>query len=52
MRKFKTFCGGTIVVPRKAEDHLRAHPNVDLLMPESIARVQLPRNGEIGRAHV
>jgi hypothetical protein len=52
MRKFKTFCGGTIVVPRKAEDHLRAHPNVDLLMPESIARVQLPRNGAFLSAEV
>jgi len=52
MRKFKTFCGGTIVVPRKAEDHLRAHPNVDLLMPEAIARVQLPRNGAFLSAEV
>jgi hypothetical protein len=52
MRKFKTFCGGTIVVPRKAEDHLRAHPNVDLLMPEAIARVQLPRDGAFLSAEV
>ena len=52
MRKFKTFCGGAIVVPRKAEDHLRAHPNVDLLLPEAIARVRLPRDGAFLSAEV
>ena len=52
MRKFKTFCGGTIVVPRKAEDHLLAHPEVDLLLPEAIARVRLPQDGAFLSAEV
>jgi len=52
MRKFKTFCGGTIVVPHKAEDHLRAHPEVDLLLPEAIARVCLPQDGAFLSAEV
>ena len=52
MRNFQTTCGGTIVVPRKAEDHLRAHPEVDLLLPEAIARVRLPRDGAFLSAEV
>lgn len=45
MRKFKTACGGVIVIPRKAEDHLVAHPEVRNLLSEAIGRVALPRNG-------
>lgn len=52
MRNFKTACGGTIVLPRKAEDHLRAHPEVDLLLPEAIARVRLPHDGAFLSAEV
>jgi hypothetical protein len=52
MRKFKTFCGGTIVVPHKVEGHLRAHPNMDLLLPEAIARVRLPHDGAFLSAEV
>ncbi len=52
MREFKTACGGRIVVPRKAEDHLRAHPEVVDLLPEAVARVRLPRNGVFLSAEV
>jgi hypothetical protein len=52
MRKFKTLCGGTIVVPHKVEGHLRAHPEVDLLLPEAIARVRLPQDGAFLSAEV
>lgn len=45
MRKFKTACGGIIVVPRKAEDHLVAHPEVRDLLPKAIGRMTLPRDG-------
>ena len=45
MHKFKTACGGTIVVPRKTEDHLRAHPEVEGLLSEAIAKVRLPQGG-------
>lgn len=52
MREFKTACGGLIIVPRKAEDHLVAHPEVRDLMPEAIGRVLLPRNGAFLSAEV
>lgn len=45
MRKFRTADGGTIMVPSKAEDHLRAHPEVAGLLPEAAALVRLPRDG-------
>ncbi len=45
MRKYRTACGGTIVVPTKAEDHLRAHPEVGALLPEAIGLVVLPSDG-------
>ena len=44
--KIKTACGGVIVIPRKAEEHLRAHPEVAELLPEAIGRVRLPSGGE------
>jgi hypothetical protein len=52
MREFKTACGGRIVVPRKAEDHLVAHPEVRNFMPEAIGRVVLPQNGAFLSAEV
>jgi len=45
MRKFKTADGGTILVSPKAEDHLRAHPEVDGILGEAIAKVRLPQDG-------
>jgi len=45
MRKYKTIDGGTIVVPPKAEDHLRAHPEVDEILAEAVAKIRLPRDG-------
>ncbi|RLG28193.1 hypothetical protein DRO03_10405 [Methanosarcinales archaeon] len=44
--KKKTACGGTIVVPRKAQEHLRAHPEVQKILAEAVGKVSLPRNGE------
>jgi hypothetical protein len=52
MHKFKTVCGGTIVVPRKAEDHLVAHPNVHDLLREAVALVRLPHAGAFLSAEV
>jgi len=46
MKVFKTACGGTIVVPAKAEDHLRAHPEVQALLQAAVSRVSLPQGGE------
>lgn len=46
MKKFLTFCGGTIVVPYKTEEHLRAHPEVQKILAEAIGKVSLPRNSE------
>lgn len=45
MSEHKTACGGTIVIPRKAEDHLRAHPEVLEILPEVIGKVSLPQDG-------
>lgn len=45
MRKFRTACGGVIVIPQKAEGHLRAHPEVTNVLPEAIALVRLPLDG-------
>lgn len=41
---YRTACGGTIIVPPKAEDHLRAHPEVGVILAEVIGRVMLPRD--------
>jgi hypothetical protein len=43
MSIYKTACGGTIVVPLKAEEHLRAHPQVLKILPEAIGRIRLSR---------
>lgn len=45
MRKFQTACGGVIVIPQKAENHLVAHPEVRDLLPEAIGLVVLPSGG-------
>lgn len=52
MRKFRTACGGTVIVPRKAEDHLRAHPEVEELLAEAVAKLRLPRDGAFLSAEV
>lgn len=48
----KTFCGGRIIVPRKVEDHLDAHPEVRDILPEAIGRVVLPRDDAFLSAEV
>lgn len=45
MKAYKTACGGTIIVPPKAEDHLRAHLEVLAPLPEAIGLVELPKDG-------
>lgn len=45
MKVYITACGGSIVVLPKAEDHLRAHPEVQTLLQEAIGRVRLPQDG-------
>ncbi len=45
MSAFKTACGGTIIVLRKAKGHLVAHPEVLNLLPEAIGKVVLPQDG-------
>lgn len=52
MREFKAACGGRVIVPRKAENHLVAHPEVRNLLPEAIGRVKLPRDGAFLSAEV
>jgi len=46
MKKYKTRCGGTIVVSHKTEEHLRAHPEVQEILAETIGKVSLPKSGE------
>jgi hypothetical protein len=41
-RKHITACGGFILIPQKAEDHLQAHPEVWKILPEAIGRIKLP----------
>lgn len=45
MQVYKTACGGSIMLPPKAEDHLRAHPEVMALLQEAIEHVELPKDG-------
>jgi len=52
MRTCKTACGGKIIVPRKAEDHLVAHPEVRDLLSEAIAKLRLPQDGAFLSAEV
>ncbi|MBI3952719.1 MAG: hypothetical protein HY336_02060 [Candidatus Doudnabacteria bacterium] len=42
---YKTACGGTIVVPPKTQEHLRAHPEVEGVLAEAIGRLTLPEGG-------
>lgn len=44
--EYVTKCGGTIVVPPKTQEHLRAHPEVSGVLAEAIGLITLPRNGE------
>lgn len=43
--EFKTKNGGTIVVPRKAQSHLLAHPGIMEILPEVISKIILPGDG-------
>jgi hypothetical protein len=45
MAESTTACGGIILILPKAQEHLRAHPEVEALLPEAIGRVILPRDG-------
>lgn len=38
--------GGSIIVPPKAQEHLRAHPEVGGVLAEAIGHLTLPLNGE------
>ena len=44
--EFKTACGGMILVPPKAQEHLRAHPEVGKLLAEAIGQLLLPPRGK------
>ena len=44
--KFKTKCGGAVVVPWGRQQHLRAHPDVLDVLDEAISKIELPTDGE------
>ena len=44
--EFSTGCGGIIMVPFSAQEHLRAHPEVSELLAEAIGRLSLPSGGQ------
>jgi hypothetical protein len=54
-KKYRTACGGYILISPKSEDHLKAHPEVTEILPEAIGRIKLPSSGllstevELGR---
>ena len=50
--RFQTSCGGTMVVPTAAQEHLRAHPEVGELLAEAIGRLSLPIGGAFCAAEV
>lgn len=52
MQKLKTACGGFVVIPPKAMDHLVAHPDVHNVLPEAVSRVILPRDGTFLTAEI
>jgi hypothetical protein len=41
----RTACGGTLTILPKAQEHLRAHPDVLDFLPEAIASITLPKTG-------
>jgi hypothetical protein len=41
LREFKTYAGTTIVVPAETEEHLRARADVNKVLGEAIARLEL-----------
>lgn len=45
----RTACGGTLTILPKAQEHLRAHPDVLDFLPEAIARITLPKTGFMAR---
>ena len=53
--KYRTACGGFILISQKAEDHLKAHPEVREIIHEAIGQIKLPSTGllstevELGR---
>jgi hypothetical protein len=48
-RKLRTACGGFILIPPKVEDHLKAHPEVNKILPEAIGRIKLPSTGFLSK---
>lgn len=43
MRKYRTACDGIIIIPRRTEEHLLAHPEIEMILPEAIGRITLPQ---------
>ncbi len=50
--EFSTSCGGTIMVPFSAQEHLLAHPEVSELLAEAIGQLSLPSGGQFLAAEV
>jgi hypothetical protein len=50
--KYRTACGGVIVLPPKTKEHLTAHPEVGGLLDEVCSLVRLPGNGEFLAAEI
>jgi len=50
--KYRTACGGVIVLPPKTKEHLAAHPEVVGLLDEVCSLVHLPGNGEFLAAEI
>lgn len=44
---YTAMSGGWIIMPPKAESHLRAHPEVSVLLAEAIGKIHLPSTGDL-----
>ena len=45
--RYRTKCGGVLLITTKAQEHLRAHPEVVELLPCVAQRLVLPRNNTV-----
>jgi hypothetical protein len=43
--QYKTACGGRLLVPQKAKEHLLAHPDAAQFFPDAASRMVLPTEG-------
>ena len=43
--RYRTKCGGVLVLPPKTKEHLAAHPEVGGLLEEMAGLLELPRDG-------